>query len=129
MDHNPIQAAIAKIEAAAARKTELLLAAQNTYLQACELIDVLKKHAPVGCHMENLKVTPVDQETRMDIIIFSRDYGHAINSALSAAGLVVVGDEKGCLPELRRWTIRDYESVKLYMPAHIAPAAVEITIA
>lgn len=124
MENNPIQAAIAEFEAAAALATEHLLAVQDDYLRSLELVDLLKKHRQRPDALDLLKVSLIDQTDYMDLIIYGTSHNPAdINAALAAAGLVVESQTRGYSDYVNRWHVSGYPTTKLYMPADMIPIA------
>lgn len=122
MELNPIQAAITAIEESAARQTANLLARQDDYLLALQLVALLKQHAEPQAALASLKVSLVDQCAGTDFIIYG---GHtspsAINDALQAAGVAVAQTSPAYRAEVRRWHLVGYDRTELYMPAALVP--------
>lgn len=112
MDTNTlIQAEITRIEKEAARQIKMLLAAQDDYVAAHVLLDLLKTHGG----NDNLHVTPIYHCAKPAMTIFPDYSTTGTVAAIERAGLNIDLVCEGFNDATTRIILRGYANVEVYV--------------
>ena len=113
MDANAlIQAELTRIEDEASRKTSQLLAAQDSFVAAHVLIDLLNEHGAD----DDLEVSPMYYSCLdTSMLIYPRGDSARTVAAIKRAGLAIDKVSEGYSNDLTRIILRGYAGVELFV--------------
>lgn len=116
-----LQAALAEFEAEAETKTRLLLAQQDDFLKAAELVDRINAHLPEAAE-KKIELILVRQWNSFDFMISGhRHDSSAVAHALASAGLEIGQIADGFSDHVKEWPVIGYPMVKFFMPSDAVP--------
>lgn len=112
MDTNTlIQSELTRIEEQATRETRLFLEAQDSFIAAHVLVELLKKHGAD----EDLHVTPLYHSHRAEMLLYPGDHSTETVAAIQAAGIEIVEVRRGYNDDVSKLLLRGYDNVEVFV--------------